>query len=285
MKNFMMRGVILAALLSSLVLSASAADWSNQDSLNLSNIKSYTNDIKTAVTSGTLFTNVSAIKTSVSNISSNVANIYTQIQAVANSTASISSKAGDIYTALGYNSSYSSRKVIPLLYNISEYLRTIDDDTSTLRSTLLTFQSNVNSALGDIKSNQTSVKSVISSFQSDFSSYAGDSSHGVLGYLSSLVSTSETLATEETLQTLVTGESFSDFSSSALEGLGYIHESLGTFFVEFMMSMTNQGSGGIDTMYGMMERLVEVLASDTDKDIRDSQEDNISQAYYDFKGR
>lgn len=282
MKNFMMRGVILVALLSSLVLPASAADWSNQDSLNLSNIKSYTSDIRTAVTSGALFTNVSAIKASVANISSNVASIYTQVQAVANSTSTISSKVDNIYTALGYNSSYSSRKVIPLLYNVSEYLRTIDEDTSTLRTTLQTFQSNVNGSFDTVTSNQSVINNNLLAFKTAFSSYAGDSSHGVLGYLSSLVSTSETLATENTLQTLVTGESFSEFSASALEGLGYIHESLGTFFVEFMMSMTNQGSGDIDTMYGMMNRLVDVLASDTDKEIRDSQDDNVSQIKQDF---
>ena len=68
MKNILLRGVLLVTLLSSLVLPASAA-FSNTDSQNIANIKSYTFDIKTAVTSGTLFTNVSAIATSVKNIS------------------------------------------------------------------------------------------------------------------------------------------------------------------------------------------------------------------------
>lgn len=271
MKNFMMRGVILTALLSLLCLPASAVEWSNQDSLNLSNIKTYTSDIKTAVTSGTLFTNVSAIKSSVTNISANVASIYTQIQAVANSTSSISAKAADIYAALGYNSSYSTRKVIPLLYNISEYLRTIDEDTSALRTTFLTFQSTVNAALGDIMSNQTSVKSAISSFQT-----------GTLDYLSSLVTTSETLATEETLQTLVTGDSFSEFGSSALEYIGYTYESLSSFYTEFMLGMTDQGDASLTTMYGMLNRLVDVLASDTDKEIRDRQDENIGVVQNEF---
>ena len=48
MKNFMMRGVVLAALLSSLVLPASAA-WSNTDSNNLASIKTYTGNIYTVL--------------------------------------------------------------------------------------------------------------------------------------------------------------------------------------------------------------------------------------------
>ena len=290
MKNFMMRGVILAALLSSLILPASA-DWSSQDSTNLANIKSYTSDIKTAVTSGTLFTNVSAIKSSVANISSNVASIYTQIQAVANSTSSISSKAADIYTALGYNSSYSTRKVIPLLYNISEYLRTIDDDTSTLRTTLSAFQSDVLSRFSTVTSNQSAINTNLLNFKNAFSSFAGTDSGSVLGYLSSLVSTSrtlatektlKTLATEETLQTLATEETLSSFREYALEYLDGIQWSSSQTLYEFAMNLTSEGYCSMDTIWGMMYRLVEVFASDTERSIRLVQEDNISQVFDDF---
>ena len=279
MKNFMMRGVILAALLSSLILPASA-DFSSTDSTNLSNIKSYAYDIKTAVTSGTLFTNVSAIKSSVANISSNVANIYTQIQAVANSTSSISSKAGDIYTALGYNSSYSSRKVIPLLYNISEYLRTIDDDASTLRTTLSAFQNDVNSRFSTVTSNQAAVNTNLLAFKNAFSSYAGTDSGNVLGYLSSLVSTSETLATEETLQTLATEDTLANFANDAGMYLWNMDNNLGAVLDSLTLDTTDHSRK--ITLFGYVQRLSDFLASDNDRAIRDSQKSNISQVKESF---
>lgn len=46
--------------------------------------------------------------------------------------------------------------------------------------------------------------------------------------------------------------------------------------------MTNQGEASLSTMYGMLNRLVEVLASDTDKDIRDSQDENITVVQDEF---
>lgn len=301
MKNFMMRGVILAALLSSLVLPASA-DFSSTDSTNLSNIKSYVYDIKTAVTSGALFTNVSSINTSLKNVSSYLASIWTKIQSIDNrldtnntytntangylknvqdyigtSTQSarntlnkvlqlILDETSTIDTALGYNSSYSTRKVIPLLYSLETYIKQIDTDTS-----------NIDTKLGNIDSDTGYIPSIYNRFLSyPYATAANQST--IISKLGGL----DDLATEETLQTLATEETLSSFREYALEYLDGIMWSSSGILSEFALNLTRESSGSIDTMYGMMQRLVEVLASDTDKDIRDSQEGNISQVYEDF---
>ena len=301
MKNFMMRGVILAALLSSLILPASA-DFSSTDSINLSNIKSYVYDIKTAVTSGTLFTNVSSINTSLKNVSSYLASIWTKIQSIDNrldtnntytntangylknvqdyigtSTQSarntlnkvlqlILDETSTIDTALGYNSSYSTRKVIPLLYSLETYIKQIDTDTS-----------NIDTKLGNIDSDTGYIPSIYNRFLSyPYATAANQST--IISKLGGL----DDLATEETLQTLATEETLSSFREYALEYLEYIQWFSSEILSEFGLNLTRESYGSIDTMYGMMQRLVEVLASDTDKDIRDSQEDNISQVYEDF---
>lgn len=301
MKNFMMRGVILAALLSSLILPASA-DFSSTDSTNLSNIKSYVYDIKTAVTSGTLFTNVSSINTSLKNVSSYLASIWTKIQSIDNrldtnntytNTANgylknvqdyigtstqyarntlnkvlqlILDETSTIDTALGYNSSYSTRKVIPLLYSLETYIKQIDTDTS-----------NIDTKLGNIDSDTGYIPSIYNRFLSyPYATAANQST--IISKLGGL----DDLATEETLQTLATEETLSSFREYALEYLDGIMLSSSGILSEFALNLTRESYGSIDTMYGMMQRLVEVLASDTDKDIRDSQEDNISQVYEDF---
>lgn len=301
MKNFMMRGVILAALLSSLILPASA-DFSSTDSTNLSNIKSYVYDIKTAVTSGALFTNVSSINTSLKNVSSYLASIWTKIQSIDNrldtnntytntangylknvqdyigtSTQSarntlnkvlqlILDETSTIDTALGYNSSYSTRKVIPLLYSLETYIKQIDTDTS-----------NIDTKLGNIDSDTGYIPSIYNRFLSyPYATAANQST--IISKLGGL----DDLATEETLQTLATEETLSSFREYALEYLDGIMWSSSGILSEFALNLTRESYGSIDTMYGMMQRLVEVLASDTDKDIRDSQEDNISQVYEDF---
>lgn len=301
MKNFMMRGVILAVLLSSLILPASA-DFSSTDSTNLSNIKSYVYDIKTAVTSGALFTNVSSINTSLKNVSSYLASIWTKIQSIDNrldtnntytntangylknvqdyigtSTQSarntlnkvlqlILDETSTIDTALGYNSSYSTRKVIPLLYSLETYIKQIDTDTS-----------NIDTKLGNIDSDTGYIPSIYNRFLSyPYATAANQST--IISKLGGL----DDLATEETLQTLATEETLSSFREYALEYLDGIMWSSSGILSEFALNLTRESYGSIDTMYGMMQRLVEVLASDTDKDIRDSQEDNISQVYEDF---
>ena len=301
MKNFMMRGVILAALLSSLILPASA-DFSSTDSTNLSNIKSYAYDIKTAVTSGTLFTNVSSINTSLKNVSSYLASIWTKIQSIDNrldtnntytntangylknvqdyigtSTQSdrntlnkvlqlILAEATATDTALGYNSSYSTRKVIPLLYGLETYIKQIDTDTS-----------NIDTKLGNIDSDTGYIPSIYNRFVSyPYATAANQST--IISKLGGL----DDLATEETLQTLATEETLSSFREGALEYLDGIMWSSSYTLSEFVLNLTSEASGSMNTMYGMMQRLVEVLASDTDKDIRDSQENNISQVYEDF---
>lgn len=143
MKNFLMRGVVLVTLLSFLVLPASAA-FSNTDSTNIANIKSYTYDMKVALTSGTLFTNVSAIKTSVANISSTVSSIYTQIQATNNHLSTNNTK---VDTSNGY------------LKNIQDYIGTSTTykTVNGLLQLLLTKQTSIDTNVGAIKTSASSV--------------------------------------------------------------------------------------------------------------------------------
>ena len=78
MKNFMMRGVVLAALLSSLVLPASAA-WSNTDSNNLASIKTYTGNIYTVLNQSSLGSRLSSIVTNTQNAANYLSTISTRI--------------------------------------------------------------------------------------------------------------------------------------------------------------------------------------------------------------
>lgn len=78
MKNFMMRGVVLAALLSSLVLPASAA-FSNTDSTNIANIKTYTNNIYTILNQSSLSSRLATLVTNSTNTANYLSTISTRI--------------------------------------------------------------------------------------------------------------------------------------------------------------------------------------------------------------
>lgn len=78
MKNFMMRGVILAALLSLLCLPASAT-WSTTDSNNLSSSKTYLNNIYTILNQSSLSSRLGTIVTNTTNSANYLSTISTRI--------------------------------------------------------------------------------------------------------------------------------------------------------------------------------------------------------------
>lgn len=307
MKNFLIRGVILVTLLSFLVLPASAA-FSNTDSQNIANIKSYTYDIKTAVTSGTLFTNVSAIATSVKNISSTVSSIYTQIQATNNhlstgnsNTSAISSNTHSINSRIGSltNTGYRS---------IAEAMLTLGGKLDSSNSKITTFDSNVFTKLGSVVSNT----GLISTSNSYLQSISGDSSNiktNVSNINTSLdaleskgLSTEAkqdeiksligTLGTENSLKQIYQYMSrfftssyslyFDDYSQDYVQvpsdgGLGEIAGQLKSSVFRISYSTPEQ-----KTIYGHLANLSDTLASDEDKALRDSQNENVGQIKQDF---
>lgn len=78
MKSFMMRGVILVALLYLLVLPASAA-WSNTDSNNLATIKTYTSNIYTVLNQSSLGSRLSSIVSNTQNTANYLSTISARI--------------------------------------------------------------------------------------------------------------------------------------------------------------------------------------------------------------
>lgn len=299
MKSFLMRGVLLVTLLSFLVLPASAA-FSNTDSQNIANIKSYTFDIKTAVTSGTLFTNVSSIANSLKNISSSVSSIYTQIQATNNhlstgnsntsaiksNTASIDSRIGSL-TNTGYRS-------------IAESLFTLGGKLDSSNSKITSFDSNVFTKLGSVVTNT----GLISTSNSYLQSISGNSTHiktNVSNIDSSLnalknkglsteakqddiITKLSNVASEDTLYTFyedfynLTSRSsglynpFGDYNNYQVSG---VLADIGGQLVapSFKRSFT---ANPIKTIYGHLANLSDTLASDEDKAIRDSQNENVN---------
>lgn len=311
MKNFLMRGVILVTLLSSLVLPASAA-FSNTDSQNIANIKSYTYDIKTAVTSGTLFTNVSAIATSVKNISSTVSSIYTQIQATNNHlstsnsyTSSIRSDTDAIKSRIGSltNTGYRS---------IAEAMFTLGGKLDTSNSKITSFDSNVSSKLGSVITNtglistsnsylesisgdSTSIKTNVSNINSSLDALEnkGLSTEAKQDSIISELGTLDKLATEKTLSSYINimsnmllmygelpynqdGRFLPSTNSNAFNALN------GLLFPEVKVTNASGDSLIRKTVYGHLANLSDTLASDEDKAIRDSQTDNVGQIKQDF---
>ena len=316
MKNFMMRGVVFAALLSSLVFPASAA-FSNTDSTNIANIKTYTYDIKTALTSGTLFTNISAIKTSVSNISSSVSSIYTQIQATNNHLSTNNTKTD---TGNGY------------LKNIQDYIGTSTTykTVNGLLQNLLTKQTSIDTNVGSIKTSTSSISSKLDSTNSTLgdiktgTDYLSGISAKVLkgGWATELMQNNiynkiSGFATEDTVSKLGTEEtlSFIDrsldtvearvdelsnylqptfYSSKFAENLDdeyFDVDSSGIFTLiagqlsEEYYARVNVPMGTdvrTKTVFSHLKNLSETLASDQDKAIRDLQDDNVSQVQQDF---
>ena len=302
MKNFLMRGVLLVTLLSSLVLPASAA-FSNTDSQNIANIKSYTYDIKTAVTSGTLFTNVSAIATSVKNISSTVSSIYTQIQATNNhlstgnsNTSAISSNTADIKSRIGSltNTGYRS---------IAEAMLTLGGKLDTSNSKITSFDSNVSSKLGSVITN-TNLISTSNSYLNNISSNSSVIKSNV-GTISSDLKTAslklDSLASESTLIAFTSSFLESNDISTVYDSAHSIHMgrnkrtgnmiygNYSAFFSGLYQSLCQDkivppslAVSYPPTLYSLIHTLQKTLASDEDRAIRDSQNDNVGQIKQDF---
>ena len=124
MKNFMMRGVVLAALLSSLVLPASAA-WSNTDSNNLASIKTYTSNIYTVLNQSSLGSRLSSIVTNTQNAANYLSTISTRIGS-SNTWPTIN---GQLTKIIGQNSDSYSR-----LGDVRSYLLDIKTTVSNIYS-------------------------------------------------------------------------------------------------------------------------------------------------------
>lgn len=314
MKNFLMRGVLLVTLLSFLVLPASAA-FSNTDSQNIANIKSYTYDIKTAVTSGTLFSNVSSIATSVKNISSTVSSIYTQIQATNNhlstgnsNTSAISSNTASINSRIGSlnNTGYRS---------IAEAMFTLGGKVDTSNTKITSFDSNVSSKLGSIITN-TGLISASNAYLSDITSNSG-STNSKVSTISSDVKTISNkinfdgLATEVKQDSIVSQfvdangllsdidyknlqirdniaelyansdyKFFDGYEYSYLTESGALATLASSFIFDKFESWRLDSQGNLitiqdKTIFGHLKNLSDTLASDEDKAIRDSQNENV----------
>lgn len=302
MKIFWVRLILLVTLLSFLVLPASAA-FSNTDSQNIANIKSYTFDIKTAVTSGTLFSNVSAIATSVKNISSTVSSIYTQIQATNNhlstgnsNTSAISSNTDSINSRIGSLTNTGYRSIAEAMFTLggkidssNTKITSFDSNVSTKLGSVITntgLISTSNSYLQAISGNSSNIKTNVSNISSslNFLENTDFSTEAKQDDIISLLGVLDKLATQDTLQSVSWDVSalasystigYSDTPNeygSILISNGAIANILGQ-----LSSYYARPSSGpaIKTIYGHLANLSDTLASDEDKAIRDSQNDNV----------
>lgn len=311
MNNFLMRGVLLVTLLSSLVLPVSA-QFSNTDSQNIANIKSYTFDIKTAVTSGTLFTNVSSIANSLKNISSTVSSIYTQIQATNNhlstgnsNTSAISSNTASIDSHIGSLTNTGYRSIAESMFTLGSKLDTsnskitsFDSNVSTKLGSIVTntgLISTSNSYLQSITGNSSSIKTNVSNINSSLNSLEnkGLSTEAKQDNIISQLGILDSLASELTVSSIRSltrsiSSAVSDFSSISnsqygddvlfgsldyVSPTGVLSELYGQLLFPYF---TSASTGNTDkTISGHLANLSNTLASDQDKAIRDSQNENV----------
>lgn len=308
MKNFLMRGVALVMLLSFLVLPASAA-FSNTDSTNISNIKSYTYDIKTAVTSGTLATNVSSIKTSVANISSTVSSIYTQVQGIKSNIETTNSRIGSS-NQTGYTSIISSLISLAGKFDTSNSrLLDIKNDFAVANTRL----SSVNTNLGYIDSNTSTTASNTTSMKADStnilskvtsianspilsSSFDGISTsanqltciekqNNILSQLGILdrLATENTASSTYSLLSAAFAPSPPVFSQDGINKFSVPTDSCMSILMgQIGARYIGDGDTYQKTIYGCLSNLSDTLASDEDKAIRESQNDNVGQIKNDF---
>lgn len=322
MKNFLMRGVVLVTLLSFLVLPASAA-FSNTDSTNISNIKSYTYDMKVALTSGTLFTNVSAIKTSCANISSTVSSIYTQIQATNNHLSTNNTKVDtsngylkNIQDYIGTSSTYKT--VNGLLQNLLMKQTSIDTNVGVIKnfaSSINTELESSNTTLDGIKTGTDYLSGISAkilkggwatelmqnNIYNKISGFATEDSVSKLGTEATLESTRQTTYNLYSEQRETNRYMERLFSQSQHEyswwfqpdssSLDYSYVTASGALPDIAGQLTNSSflawaSDGTDvvkkTIFGHLENLSDTLASDEDKAIRESQNDNVGQIKQDF---
>lgn len=301
-------------LLSFFVLPASAA-FDSSDSTNIANIKSYTYDIKTALTSGTLATNVSSIKTSVSNISSYVQTISTKLDALKGNIETINSRIGTS-NQTGFSS------LIQGIITLGDRLTTGNSrltDISNASSVTNTRLSDVNTKLDttksyvyDIKtsaasldtSNSNILNKVTAIAESSLLSTSGISTEAKQntmitnqGTISTKLDILSKLATNDYLQFYAQSLSSSKnpgFSTSNTGGLStnfmfdFGLSQLGQIFTNTDASFTNYKPGvgvvsySFKTPYGLLKNLSDTLASDEYKEIHESQNDNVDQVKQDF---
>lgn len=308
MKNFLMRGVLLLALLSTLVLPASAA-FSNTDSTNIANIKSYTYDIKTAVTSGTLASNVSSIKTSTANISGFVQTISTTLTALKGNVETISSRIGSSnqsgFTSLIGGIITIADKIDTSNSRLSDVHNDLNITNTRLSSTNSKLDS-VSSNTSTTASNTTSIKTDSTNILSTVSSIANSAilSQSLTGLsteakqdstidkISDVYDRMLNLASESSLNyniQLILEDPTSALRFFNTGGTGKLSLSrvglseLGKMFYNANMSTLINGQRvSFKTMYGLLLNLSDTLASDEDKAIRDSQDENVDQIKQDF---
>lgn len=316
MKNFLMRGVLLLALLSALILPASAA-FSNTDSTNIANIKSYTYDIKTAVTSGTLASNVSSIKTSTANISGFVQTISTTLTALKGNVETISSRIGSSnqsgFTSLIAGIITIADKIDTSNSRLSDVHNDLNITNTRLSSTNSKLDS-VSSNTSTTASNTTSIKTDSTNILSTVSSIANSAilSQSLTG-LSTEAKQDDIILYQRVINTsldklkeLLKEETYKSYAGRVLSSnnnaLSYSNtggfeetilddfglKQLGALFTaeKFSYNVVIPGVGSTrnyaKTPYGFLKNLSDTLASDEDKAIRDSQDQNVDQIKQDF---
>lgn len=259
MKIFLMRGVVLVTLLSFLVLPASAA-FSNTDSTNISNIKTYTFDIKTALTSGTLYKNVSSIETSVKNISSTVSSIYTQIQASNNHLSTGNSNTSAIKDRIGSITNSGYRSIAEAMLTLGGKLDSSISKLTETSNKITTFDNNVWGKLTTIAVNTS----------------GGSGGSGVpdslLNNVSIIVSNTSLISKSNEWLSSITGNTY--YSYDKLVSLDSSTSDILSKVTSISSIVSKESKQ--DTMIHYLSNLSDTLASDEDKAIRESQNGNVS---------
>lgn len=207
MKNFMMRGVILAALLSLLCLPASAA-WSTTDSNNLNSSKTYLNNIYNILNQSSLASRLGTIVTNTTNSANYLSTISTRIGS-SNTWPTIN---GQLTKIIGQNSDMYTR-------------------------------------VGDIKTEIASLKTTVSNIYSKIPSSSGSAAD------LTTVNSNTTQIKSDVGQLVIKQDATMTYAQ-------YINDKIGTL------------NGYISLVKSDVQQLKEVLASDEDKAIRDSQKEN-----------
>lgn len=203
MKSFMMRGVILAALLSLLCLPASAT-WSTTDSNNLSSSKTYLNNIYNILNQSSLSSRLGTIVTNTTNSANYLSTISTRIgtsntwPTINGQLTKIIDQNTDMYSRVGY---------------IKTYTNDIKTDIASLKTTVSNIYSKMPSSSGTasdlttVNSNTTQIKSDVGQLvikqnaTMTYAQYINDKIDTLNGYISSVKSDvqqlKEVLASDE----------------------------------------------------------------------------------------
>ena len=246
MKSFMMRGVILVALLSLLVLPSSAA-WSNTDSNNLATIKTYTSNIYTVLNQSSLGSRLSSIVSNTQNTANYLSTISARIgtsntwPTINGQLTKIIGQNSDSYTRLGDVRSYllDIRTTVSNIYTkmgtggSSADLTTVNNNTNklvtradTMVSSLSQIEINTNAAqtyLGYINLKIDDVKSSVVSM--DFLSGAsagtslGKSDFGSLSSVGSLAKDIVSLNGQSSVVSFIDG-----LNNAEYQGQGWFSE-------------------------------------------------------------